>query len=137
MLQALLIDRFQLKFHRESKEGPVYTLTKGNNALKLQAPKDKEDYSWAGGGGSGVRGINISMAQLADRMGDWLGRLVLDQTGIQGAYDFEYQTENEGPSVDSVSSIIQSLRELGLNLKAGKAPVESIIIDHVEKPSAN
>jgi uncharacterized protein (TIGR03435 family) len=149
MLQALLIDRFQLKFHRERKIGPVYILTKGNNSLKLQVPKDKNASSWAGGleggapSGSGIRGVNISMAQLAGSMNGWMnnwpGRPVLDQTGIQGSYDFEYKTDITTWYVDAdvQLSIIESIKGIGLNLKTGKAPVESFVIDHVERPSAN
>jgi uncharacterized protein (TIGR03435 family) len=50
MLQALLADRFQLKFRREIKQGPVYLLLKGSGPLRLEAAKDqgKSDFSWVG-----------------------------------------------------------------------------------------
>ncbi|MGA8086796.1 MAG: TIGR03435 family protein [Terracidiphilus sp.] len=145
MLQSLLIDRFQLKFHRETKDGVVYKLVTGNSTLTLRAPKDKDEYSWAGGIGggvprsSGLSGLNISMPQLASRISAWLARPVLDETGLPGSYDFEFQTgiEDDDPNADVASSIITSLKGLGLNLKTGKGPVESIVIDRVEKPSEN
>ena len=49
MLQALLIDRFQLKFHFESRQGQTYLLERGKGKLNLQPPKDKTAYPWAGG----------------------------------------------------------------------------------------
>ena len=142
MLQSLLMDRFQLKSHRESKEGPVYILMKGNNALKLKSPQDEDAFPWVGGesgplSGSGFRGTNISMAQLSARLSGFLHRPVLDQTGIQGSYDFEYQTGNNDPDADFLSLVITSINEIGLKLKSAKGPVEAIVIDHVEIPSAN
>ena len=87
MLQSLLMNRFQLKFHREQKEGDVYILSRGEKPLKLQPPKDPAGFHWAGqpGGGavvigSGVAGTNISMPELAARLSDFLRRPVLDQT---------------------------------------------------------
>jgi uncharacterized protein (TIGR03435 family) len=139
MLLSLLIDRFQLKFHRTTKEGPIYILTKSDKELKLHAPEDKTAYSWAGvGAHSSFRGINITMSQLANRMSGWLERPVQDQTELQGSFDFEYQTGDDYDlRIDVDSSIIASLNGLGLKLKSSKGPVEAIVVDHVEKPSAN
>lgn len=145
MLQSLLMDRFHLKFHRETQEGPVYKLTRKNKALKLHAPKDKTAYSWAGGieGGlpdiSGLRGTNISMPQLAFRISSWLRRPVLDQTGLLESYDFEYRTgsDDDDPNADLVSSILTSLKGIGLNLKPTRGPVDTILVDHIERPSPN
>ena len=145
MLQSLLIDRFHLKFHRGTQEGPVYTLTRRNKALRLHVPKDKNAYSWAGGIGgglpdiSGLRGTNISMPQLAFRISSWLKRPVLDQTALPGSYDFEYRTgiDNDDPNADLVSSILTSLKGIGLNLKPTTGPVDTIRVDHVEQPSPN
>lgn len=145
MLQSLLIDRFHAKFHRETQEGPVYVLTRNNKALKLQAPKDKNAYSWAGGIGgglpdvSGLRGTNISMPQLAFRISEWLKHPVLDQTGFQESYDFEYRMgiEDDDPNADLVSSILTSLKGIGLNLKSTRGPVDTIFIDNIERPSSN
>jgi uncharacterized protein (TIGR03435 family) len=144
MLQALLIDRFQLKFHRELRQGSVYILRRGDKPLKLENPKDKNAYSWAGsieGGdvthGTGLAGINISMSQLAVRLSGSLGRPVLDQTGLQGSFDFNYETGNDDSDASPTASIFTSLRAIGLDLKPAKGPVEFIIIDSVEKPSAN
>jgi len=146
MLQSLLIDRFQLQFHREAREGSVYILAKGGKALKLQAPKEKSAFPWAGGiggglpGGSGLRGENISMPQLAERLSQWLERPVLDRTGLSGSFDFEYKSGDEdtyASSTDVESSVINSLKGIGLKLKAAKGPVATIFIDHAQQPSPN
>ena len=144
MLRALLVDRFGLKYHRETKEGPVYVLTKGNK-LKLQESKDKDEFPWVGsnrGGavfGDGIAGINISMPLLAVRLSRYMGRPVLDQTGLEGSFDFkfEYPLPSDDQRPDVVASIITSIQGIGLKLQAAKGPVETIVIDEAEKPSAN
>lgn len=143
MLQTLLIERFHLQLHRETREGPVYFLTRGSKPLKLESTKDPKEYPWAGSlagggfGGDGMRGTNITMTQLAERLGPRLERPVIDQTGLTGAYDFrvEYAPESERP--DLIASIITSLRNLGLKLEAGKGPIETIVIDRAERPAGN
>jgi uncharacterized protein (TIGR03435 family) len=145
MLQTLLGDRFHLKYHREIKEGAVYLLVKGNNKLKLQDAKDKDDFPWVGsnrGGaiyGDGIAGNNISMPLLATRLSRYLGRPVLDQTGLEGSFDFkfEYPLPSDDQRPDVMTSIITSIQGIGLKLQAGKGPVETIVIDQAEKPSAN
>jgi uncharacterized protein (TIGR03435 family) len=146
MLQTLLVDRFQLKYHRENREGPVYLLQKSNKALRLQDAKNKDDYPWAGsnrGGaidGDGIAGINISMPQLATRLSGYLHRPVLDQTGLTGSFDFKFEYESglsDDSRQDTISSIFTSVQGIGLKLESAKGPVETIVIDHVEKPSEN
>ena len=136
MLQSLLADRFQLKFHRVSKEGLVYKLTKGIKALKLQDSTDKNGYPWAGIG-PGLVGTNISLPQFAKRLEAVLGYPVLDQAGPTGSFDFRFEYHSDDPHPDPVSSIITSIQELGLKLESSKGPVETIVVDHAEKPSEN
>lgn len=145
MTQALLIERFHLKYRRDTREGNVYAMTAREKSLKLQAPKNKNEFPWAGslsGGvpnGDGLGGMNISMPQLAERVSRWLERPVLDQTDVKGSFDFEYRSgEDEANShFDLVSSVITSLKELGLDLKSAKGPIETLVIENVERPSAN
>ncbi len=143
MLQSLLMERFQVKYHRETREGPVYLLVRGNKALKLVDAKDKSAYPWAGSlagagiSGDGLAGLNESMEDLAKRLSPYLGRQVLDRTGLSGSFDFrvEYSSDDERPDV--ISMILATVQELGLKLEAAKAPVESIVIEQAGKPSAN
>jgi uncharacterized protein (TIGR03435 family) len=145
MLQSLLADRFHLVAHREIKEGSVYILRRGSNDLKLTTPKNENEYPWAGGisgglpGSDGIRGTNISMPQLATRLSSWLGRPVIDKTGIQGSFDFEFHSgeDDSSSSMDITDSILTSINSIGLNLKSSRGPVETIVIDHVEGPSPN
>jgi uncharacterized protein (TIGR03435 family) len=62
---------------------------------------------------------------------------VRDQTGLTGTYDFEYRTGNDDPDSSATVGIIQSMQQIGLKLAQGKGPVETIVIDHIERPSEN
>lgn len=145
MLQSLLADRFALTVHREMKEQSVYLLKRGNKPLKLEETKTDDGASWVGsprGGmivGDGVAGTNVSMPALAGLLGRYLERPVTDQTGISGSFDFTYTyTYASGdPHPDVVSTIITSMSEIGLRLESAKAPVETIVIDHADRPSPN
>jgi uncharacterized protein (TIGR03435 family) len=72
----------------------------------------------------------------------YLDRPIIDRTGLKGAYDFTLSWTPElsaglpDSSVDSsVPGIIEALqKQLGLKVEPQKAPVEILVIDHVEKP---
>lgn len=143
MLQALLADRFQLKYHRAEREGAVYVLVKTNKKFRLEPAKDKDAYPWAGapqGGGfgsNGVAGTNITMPQLAARLSQVLERPVIDKTGLDGSFDFRYEYAADEASPDRATSVLRSVQELGLKLESGKGPVQTIVIDRAERPSGN
>lgn len=143
MLQSLLADRFQVKYRRETREGPVYLLVKGNKPLKLTDSKDKNEYPWAGGlgggaiMGDGLAGINDSMEDLARRLSPYLGRPVLNQSGISGSFDFRAEYSSVDARPDVITMILSTVQELGLKLESSKGPVETLAIEHAEKPSAN
>jgi len=143
MLQTLLADRFQLKYHCETKESPVYLLVKSKKELRLLDAKNKDDYPWVGGipggaiNGKGIAGINISMPLLALRLSRYLGRPVLDQTGLEGSFDFKFEYATDDSQPDVISSIFTSIQGLGLKLEPAKGPVQTLVVDHAEKPSAN
>jgi uncharacterized protein (TIGR03435 family) len=64
------------------------------------------------------------------------GRLVVDRTGLTGAYELELRwTPDE---FEAGGALATALREqLGLKLEAIRAPVEVIVVDKAERPSAN
>jgi uncharacterized protein (TIGR03435 family) len=138
MVQTLLADRFQLKFHREMREQPVYALVLAKNGPKL-----KESNGPGRGVGIGapgrLNGNGTDMATFASALSGKLGRSVVDRTGLHGFYDFllawtpdEAQAETPGPSLFTA---IQE--QLGLRLESTKGQVEVLIIDRAERPSEN
>jgi uncharacterized protein (TIGR03435 family) len=102
--------------------------------------------------GSKLRGKNITTAELTRVLSNILDRNVLDKTGFKGTFDVDVDftpdqvlagLPNRGPDEPSASadaggtSIFAALQQLGLKLESTKGPVPMLIIDHVEKPSAN
>jgi len=155
MIQKLLADRFQLKFHREKKELTVYAITVGKTGIKFsKSDRDPNGLPglFFGGPGTNFRVTNATMEQVAGVMGNALERPVVDQTGLTGKYDFvlawtpdETQFRSFGgapppPPADKEAppdlfTAIQ--QQLGLKLESTRAPVDVLVIDHVEKPSEN
>jgi uncharacterized protein (TIGR03435 family) len=138
MLQTLLARRFQMTFHRDTKEDDVFLLKRGK-ALKLQQPKDAKAYPWAGqySNPDVFAGMNITMPQLVKRLTGMLSRPVLDQTGLPGAFDFKSPYDATGEHADSTTFLIGSLNAIGLKLESSKAPIERIVVDRLEKPTPN
>ncbi len=153
MLRTLLADRFQLTFHMEQRESPVYALVIGKGGPKL-----KEDAA-----GSGIVKFNrngrdvtlVFMGTPIDSLINQLPRMpgvdrpVIDKTALAGKYDFQLTltdfqlgmtAERQGiPAADSEgASVFTALQDqLGLKLESQKAQIDVLVIDHVEPPSAN
>jgi uncharacterized protein (TIGR03435 family) len=142
MLQNLLAERFQLKVHVQQSEGKVYELVRSGRPLHLSPPKDKNAFPWAGGteggpDGTGLRGINESMPDLAYRLSDSLHTPVVDRTGLSGSYDFLAVDDSDESGLGLSDGISQSLRQLGLKLKKSTGIVQTLVIDRVSLPSGN
>jgi uncharacterized protein (TIGR03435 family) len=150
MLQALLADRFQLKVHHETHPLPVYDLVIAKSGLKMKASPAGES-SWSGMSSGYISGRADSVNTLAFNLSNEIDRQVLDKTGLTGNYDFKLTwtpTETRAPAdsssstpatvVDSAPSIFSAIEEqLGLKLVSDKAPVDVLVVDHVERPSEN
>ena len=155
MLQKLLADRFQLKFHHEQRELPVYALVLAKSGPKLT--KSQGDPNGLPGlfftGLGRLTCSNANMNDFASVMENGvLDRPVVNQTGLTGRFDFllkwtpdETQMQDLGIKVpppsnapDAPPNLFTAMQdELGLKLEPTKASVDVLVIDHVEKPSAN
>jgi uncharacterized protein (TIGR03435 family) len=210
MLQALLAERFGLKYHRETKDHPVFALVVGKGGPKLkEAVEDPEhpavpvdpkapDFGMIsrmsnstmsgdpmkgmtlsglpGGGtmrvsfaGAGlhIESSSVTMAALAEDLGQYLDRPVVDRTGLKGRYQVGLDVSMDdmrnfmskqgfpgggpppgdfgggrggpnpfaggGEAGTAGSSVLESVQRLGLKLDTQKAPVEVIVVDHLEK----
>jgi uncharacterized protein (TIGR03435 family) len=146
MLQNLLVERFRLKYHYETKEEPGYTLTVSKKGLKLKpSTSDETKVSFTGPNGElmgkpalgrpftmTARKFSIPMlVDLLNAFGD--SGPGLDQTGLAGEYDFTLFWDQDGGPL--LSSALRD--QLGLTMKAGKVPVSTFVVDSAEKPTAN
>ena len=80
------------------------------------------------------------MSGLANRLGFMMGSLIIDKTGLTDTYEtnFMYASDKAEAEASSLPSLPTVLREkFGLVLKPQTAPVDVLVIDHVEKPSPN
>jgi len=79
------------------------------------------------------QGILIS-ALVEDLSRELGGRIVVDRTGLKSKHDFTLQL----PPEESQAAIFSAFEEqLGLKLESKNAPMEVLVVDHAEKPSAN
>ena len=148
MFRNLLADRFKLKFHKEIKEGPVYALVVDKSGLKMKIDGAGQDLKipMNYGKDNEVIGTRVPMQYLCWWIGQQLqrdDRPVVDETGLKNSYDFTFKFAPELPldvpkeNLD-LPSIFDALRDqLGLRLVAKNGPVESYVIDHIERPSEN
>lgn len=163
MLQALLAERFKLAVHYEPKTMPIFTLTlaKGGSKMKETTPDElppgmNREFGQVSRARSGeFEAVNLTVSQLIQHLTFWSGRNVVDKTGLSGRYDIKlnwspdsdlgpgHALVNDGqspltPPAPAGPSIFTAVQEqLGLKLEPGKAPVQVLVIDHVEQPAPN
>ena len=155
MLQTLLAERFKLMASRGTKEMPVYALTVGKKGpgptlRKLKEGEDSpspagfqsggapEFAGHAGGQGTVFKGITMqefaySLSRLsgAQEGSQVVGRPVLDRTDLQGQFYVRLVWTGD----DDFKGALED--ELGLRLESRRAVMDSLVIDHIEKPSEN
>jgi uncharacterized protein (TIGR03435 family) len=135
MLQGLLVDRFQLRTHRETRELPIYELTIAKGGFKLKevappppgppalpppprppAPGTPPPTAASAlptpppgmimGIGTGLAGSAVQLSALAAQLSELLGRPVVDRTGLRGYYDFKIVYSRDGlPDNGQVSGL--------------------------------
>ncbi len=166
MMQSLLADRFKLKLSSKTRDISVYALAVEKSGPKLTPTKESTDPkrldtpTLTGGSRGELKAGFVSMALFAD----WLsgrpeigGRVVIDDTGLTGSYDFMLNwtpndvhigqssgagaglgPANPPPPESSAPLFLTALQEqLGLKLKSRRARVDVLVIDHVDQPSPN
>jgi uncharacterized protein (TIGR03435 family) len=141
MLQALLLERFQMKVRRETKELPVYVLLPGKGEAKVKpaAPDEKPALS---GNQQGTTFTAFPISRFTFMLTRRMDRPVLDQTGLKGIYTYTIDLSGlgfagrpaerqEGEAGPSVFTTVQ--RDLGLKLEARKEPISMLVIDSANK----
>jgi uncharacterized protein (TIGR03435 family) len=163
MLRTLLEDRFHLQTHFVTKEVPTYELVVARGGPRLKnAATDTEEHVRKGPDGKPIMGVmwflkdslsaqGYTIASLANMLSQpftGVGRPVIDKTGLTGAYNFTLDWSPQmkagpgglaiasAPSEDA-TSIFTALQELGLKLQPATGLEQTIVINHVERPSAN
>jgi uncharacterized protein (TIGR03435 family) len=142
MVQTLLAERCKLAVHREVRDQAAYAFVVAKDGPKLKS----HDPLIRGNGNRSSRGHlelhDITLAQLGNFLQNELERPVVDGTGLTGTYDVildwtpaDTPIDDPGANAPSLTSAVQE--QLGLKLVAQRAPIEYLVIDHMEKPSEN
>ena len=157
IVRKLLADRFALKFHEDTKELSVYVLSTAKTGPKFsKSSSDPSSPPGLGGPPGRMMVRNASMAEFAQVMQGVLDRPVVDQTGLKDRYDLQLRwtpdesqyggrtlpPQNNGDgsaaNADPPPPLFTAIQEqAGLKLDAMKAPVKVMVIESVQKPSAN
>jgi uncharacterized protein (TIGR03435 family) len=154
LLQAVLRDRFALRVRRESRQFDVYSLVlaraNGNLGPRLrpnnecstaeaaEKPASTPRVGLVCGGiqtsQGRIRARGVSLAMLGGNLGS--GRPVFERTGLKGRFDVDLEWA-PNPTDDGPSLFTAVQEQLGLKLEPAKAPLDVLIIEHAERPTAN
>jgi uncharacterized protein (TIGR03435 family) len=156
MIQKLLTDRFQLKFHFEKRDLSVYAIRVTKTGAKITKSQDdpKGLPGWSFGrapSGTVFTFRNCPLSQVSALLQNSLDRPVVDQSGLSERYDFTLTFTPDAPQAaliggpppaadnpDAAPDLFTAFQQqLGLKLESTKAPVDVMVIDNAEKPSEN
>jgi uncharacterized protein (TIGR03435 family) len=139
MLQALLAERFQLRFHREIRQIASLALVAAKSGTKLHASKADGQKEHLTVLPSEISGDHIPFGHFVTILQGQLKLPITNETGISGNYDLTLKYAREdSPEAAGAPSIFAALEEqLGLKLEAWKGPVEVMVIDSATKPREN
>jgi bla regulator protein blaR1 len=165
MMRSLLRDRFQMQYHIETREAPIYALTVAKGGPKLRDAATGRCAAEIKAGVTTCNGIqflpfgvgiyNLPIGGLTGGLGRWLQqngqplRPIVDKTGLTGKYDIQVTWMPEGITAEQLQSIPKEERpedvtmfqafekQAGLKLEATKGPIQVVVVDRIERPSEN
>ena len=137
MIQRLLVERLQLKFHHDQRELSVYVLAVGKGGPKLT----KSEGDPNGLPGLFFRGRPGDLVVHNATMGDFVGRWDFTRNWTPDDSQFGGMAAKLPPPADGAAmppALYTAIQEqIGLKLDATKAPADVFVVDHIEKPSDN
>jgi uncharacterized protein (TIGR03435 family) len=155
MLRKLLAERFQLRFHEDQHELSAYVLSISKGGQKL-TKSEGDANSLPGLFFTKLGNLTVNNATLQDfaelMQSAVLDRPVVNHTGLEGRWNFllkwtpdESQFGGMGIKIpppsdaaDAPPPLFTAIQEqIGLRLDAAKTPVKVLVLDKLEKPSAN
>lgn len=144
LMRSLLVDRFQLDMHRETKPMNVYHMVVSAKNPGLKQAAADEVFSWKltsqPNGMLRSKATKESIGDFVRLVGVSEDRPVIDRTGFIGYIDYDIQiAPPESRSPDNVSrAIIDAVKDqLGLKLEPAKDTVDMLVVDRIDKPSEN
>jgi uncharacterized protein (TIGR03435 family) len=157
-LQGFLIEYLKLKFHQDPTPYPFYALVVAKSGLKMPLYQPGDSFKTPDGqtlstrgvlvwvSGNEMIGLDCRTERLVDQLSGRADLGVIDQTGLMpNGYSFKLQFD-DGPDGtpfralhpdDATAAIRVALKQLGLELKSTTGPIDSMVIDHIERPPEN
>jgi uncharacterized protein (TIGR03435 family) len=144
MFQALLEERFKLKYHWESRQLLVYDLTVAKHGPRLKAGDPNRKGTAGRRSAEPEPGVSrlAGSGSIEDLVGALSARLespVRNLTGLTGGwYDFEVPFARDVTVTTAAANLVTAVEEeLGLRLKRSKGPVQVLVVERVERPTEN
>ncbi len=158
MLEAMLIDRCKITVHRDTKEVSVLALVPGKGGPKYKESVQGEPHAngipLPGGGvivpedgGKTIHVYGAPMSSVASLLSNLAKQPVQDKTSSTGKYDMVVPNlamltalapkQEIGTASDPGPTIFSIVEDLGLKLESTKGKVETLVIDHIERPTEN
>jgi uncharacterized protein (TIGR03435 family) len=162
MMRSLLAERFQLKYHIENREIPVFALTVAKGGPKLKAGEDgrcAEDVKAGKPCGDilvppfGAAMYNMPIGALVTSLAGKVPRPIVDKTGLTGKYDVNVTWLPDGVKMEDLTNVLANIpkeyrpedvsvfealeKQVGLKLEPQRAMMPVLVIDRVERPSEN
>ncbi len=135
-LLALLAERFKLSVHSETRDIPAMVLLAPKQPAGLRPAAAGETYSMPYNSLNELTFRAVPMAAFTNYLSQMWQSRVIDQTGLEGAFDFSLS-----PSTDARESWGDRIREavlaVGFKVEYRKVPTEVTVIDRCERPSEN
>jgi uncharacterized protein (TIGR03435 family) len=146
LLRSLLEERFNLRTHREQRQMSIYALVRAKPDGTL-GPRFRQTATdclneaakcgYAGGPVGRVKADAIPMDLLTQLLGNATDRIVVDRTNLRGGFDIDLEWSPDQTAFDRPSIFTAVQEQLGLKLESTRAPVDVIVIDHIERPTEN
>jgi uncharacterized protein (TIGR03435 family) len=147
MLRKLLAERFGFRVHIVQKDFPVYALVVDKSPPKINvsapsvndiliSPRELED------GTTAVQFSHTTMPEFTEFLMGWIqDRQIVDETRLNGRFDFTVMIPTSsvqgGNDNDKATAFLLGVKPLGFKLAPKKEPLEVIVIDNIDKPTAN
>jgi uncharacterized protein (TIGR03435 family) len=138
-LQDVLAQQFKLAAHRELKIAPTFALVVGQSGPKLAPGSPSQLNRLTIEPVGHITATNTKIAELVRFLQNYTGHIVVDKTGLEGAYDFTLDAQGMaiGPAKDAADiAVLQRAvsAQLGLELNPQDSMVDMLVIDHAEAP---
>ncbi len=121
--------------------------------IPLSAPAANSPcHRFTGGRGRGLHARAVDMTDLVDFVQNWTDRPFFNKTGLKGLYKIDTEpfqpmelaataapagTKQDGADLRDLPTLFTVFERLGLRMESQKGPVDTYVIEHIEKPTEN